>query len=326
MESLYPLKFETIFKEKLWGGHKIKSILEKDFGTLANCGETWEVSGVSGNISVVSNGVLKGKKLTEVINSYQEQLLGQKVWNQFGNKFPLLIKFLDAAQDLSIQVHPNDELAKARHNENGKTEMWYILQADEDAKLISGFNQPMNKTKYLEYFNNGKLMDILNNEPVQKNDVFFLPSGRVHTIGKGILLAEIQQTSDITYRIYDFDRIDSNGQKRELHVEDALDAIDYTYHEQYKTAYTDKINEQTDIVQCQYFTTNKLHYTNTTTRDYSTLESFVIFICFEGQTTLNYENNSMIIQKGDVILLPACIKEVELVPSPEFQILEVYIP
>ncbi|NVK83495.1 MAG: class I mannose-6-phosphate isomerase, partial [Cytophagia bacterium] len=199
---LYPLKFDTIFKEKIWGGTKIKDVLGKDFSPLKNCGETWEISGVPGNLSKVSDGVLKGSTLPELIEEFKDELVGEKVYEAFGNEFPLLVKFIDAAQDLSIQVHPDDKLAKARHNSLGKSEMWYIFQADKGSKLISGFNRETNREEYLQYLNSGKLTEILNEEEVHDGDCFYLPAGRVHTIGKGLLLAEIQQSSDVTYRIY----------------------------------------------------------------------------------------------------------------------------
>lgn len=323
--SLYPLTFVTIFKEKLWGGQKIRTILNKDFAPLANCGETWEISGVKGNESVVKNGGLAGMSLPNLIQEYREELLGKSIYNRFGHEFPLLVKFIDANQDLSIQVHPDDELAKKRHNSFGKTEMWYIFQADEDAKLISGFNQPIDKETYLKHFESGKLTDILNKEAVHEDDVFFLPAGRVHTIGKGILLAEIQQTSDITYRIYDFDRVDANGKKRELHVEEALDAIDYTFHDEYKTLYEKKENEVVEMVKSPYFTTNRMHFSNTVTRNYADLDSFVIYVCMEGACNLAYEGGQQKIQKGDAILIPASIKETTLNPEGSFKMLESYI-
>jgi len=206
MHKLYPLKFKTIFKDKIWGGQKIKTILNKDFGKLPNCGETWEISGVEGNISEVSEGELEGQSLTELIRIYKSDLVGFNIYKKYKDEFPLLIKFIDATEDLSIQVHPGDNLAKKRHNSFGKTEMWYVLQADEGASLIAGFNKELTKESYKEYFESGNLDEILNREIVTKDDVFFLPAGRVHTIGKGIMIAEIQQTSDITYRIYDFNR------------------------------------------------------------------------------------------------------------------------
>jgi len=248
MSDLYPFKFQTIFKEKIWGGQKIKSILGKEFSPLSNCGETWELSVVDGNISVVDSGHLQGTKLTELLDSYGAQIVGNRIYNECGSDFPLLIKFIDANDDLSIQVHPDDHLALARHQSKGKTEMWYVLQADVNSSLISGFNQPLDKSTYLQYFNENRLEEVLNRENVKSGDVIFIPSGRVHTIGKGILLAEIQQTSDITYRIYDFDRLNADGNSRELHVEQALDAIDFKYYDSYLTPYSDGTNFSAGIM------------------------------------------------------------------------------
>ncbi len=325
MEKLYPLKFQTIFKDKIWGGNKIKTVLEKDFSPLPNCGETWEISGVSGNVSVVNDGDLKGKDLKSLINEYKGKLVGEKVYRKFGDDFPLLIKFIDANDDLSIQVHPDDELGMKRHNSFGKTEMWYVIQADPGSSLISGFNQEVSREKYIEYFEAGKLTDILNREEVNDEDVFFLPAGRVHTIGKGLLIAEIQQTSDITYRIYDFDRVDDKGNKRELHVEEALDAIDYNYYDQYKTNYSRKLNEVVKMVGCQYFTTNKLHFDTNVARDHSNLDCFKILICVEGVLSLEYDQGKIDMKKGDAVLVPATIKKYSLNPSGEFKVLESYI-
>ncbi len=325
MIQLYPLKFDTIYKDKLWGGQKIKTVLGKDFGDLPNCGETWEISAMEGNVSQVSYGKLAGKKLTELIDAYKGELVGNKIYQQFGNYFPLLVKFIDANDDLSIQVHPDDKLAKERHNSFGKTEMWYIFQADEGSKLIAGFNQPLDKATYLQHFNDGTLTDILNEENVQAGDVFFIPAGRVHTIGKGLLLAEIQQTSDVTYRIYDFDRTDDQGNKRELHVEEALGAIDYNFYEQYKTLYTPETNKPVELVSCPYFTTNLLHYAEPVTRNYNAIDSFVIYLCFEGALTLKADGYTTGVKKGEAVLVPACISEVELVPDGAFKMLEAYI-
>lgn len=327
MMSLYPLKFKTIFKDKLWGGHKIKSVLGKDFGALPNCGETWEISGVQGNISEVDNGHLAGQDLRSLIGQFKQELVGKKVYDQFGVEFPLLIKFIDANDDLSIQVHPDDELARKRHNSFGKTEMWYVLQADEGAKLITGFNQPMTKEHYLEAFNNGQLTDILNQEDVKTDDVYYLPAGRVHTIGKGLMIAEIQQTSDITYRIYDFDRTDAAGNKRELHVEEALDAIDYQYYDEYKTLYSNELNTVNSIVESPYFHTSKLELTETLHRDHSQLDSFTIYICLEGEGTLQTEGAPETkVSKGDSLLVPAALKQLTWVPDGSLKLLETYVP
>lgn len=220
---LYPLTFETIFKDKIWGGQKIKTILGKDFSPLPNCGETWEVSDVDGNLSVVKEGGLQGKSLHELVEQYKGDLVGDHVYEKYGNRFPLLVKFIDANDDLSIQVHPDDKLAAERKSGFGKTEMWYIMQADEGAKLNSGFNREVTQEEYVKAVADNTIQDLLNIETAQPGDVFFLPAGRVHYIGKGLLLAEIQQTSDTTYRIYDFDRVDATtGQKRELHTEQEI--------------------------------------------------------------------------------------------------------
>jgi len=326
MNNLYPLSFKTIFKDKIWGGEKIKTILGKDFSPLPNCGETWEISGVQGNVSIVKNGALAGQSLRSLVETHKGELLGQRVYEKFGNEFPLLVKFIDANADLSIQVHPDDEMAKRRHDSFGKSEMWYIFQADPGSKLIAGFNRKLDKKTYLEYFESGKLTEILNQEEVEADDVFYLPAGRVHTIGKGLLLAEIQQTSDITYRIYDFDRVDSEGNKRELHVEQALDAIDYTYYAEYKTRYKPSYDTADTIVKSPYFSTQRLHCRKTISRDYSQLDSFVILVCVGGALSLNYEGGDIEMKLGDALLIPANISSIQLSPHGEFKLLESYIP
>jgi mannose-6-phosphate isomerase len=235
------------------------------------------------------------------------------------------VKFIDANEDLSIQVHPNDELAKKRHNSFGKTEMWYVIEADPGSTLIAGFNQELTEQLYLDKFNSGHLTDILNKEDVTAGDVFFLPAGRVHTIGKGLLIAEIQQTSDITYRIYDFDRVDDKGNKRELHTEEALAAIDYKHYPEYKTSYQPKKDETVKLVSCPYFTTNLLDFTHSTSKDYSTLDSFVIHVCVEGAYTVKYNGGAYDVKMGECILLPKSIDHVELETTGGFKILESYI-
>ena len=322
----YPFKFRPIMKEKIWGGQKIRTELNKDFFPDENCGETWEISGVSGNISVVREGPLTGTKLPDLIETYKGQLVGNKVYQKEKNDFPLLIKFIDANQDLSIQVHPNDELASMRHQSLGKTEMWYIFQADPGSQLISGFNQPLDRRKYREYFEQGRLMEILNQELVNPGDVFFVPAGRVHTIGKGILLAEIQQTSDVTYRIYDFDRVDKNGQSRELHTEAALDALDYQHYSEYKTQYDHSSNQAVSLINCPYFDVNRLFYEKETTRSYHHLDSFVIYVCVAGKLRIYWDGQHITMVKGEAVLVPANIKDLRLVPDPSFKILESYIP
>lgn len=325
MSALYPLKFKTIYKDKIWGGQKIKTYLHKDFGSLPNCGETWEISGVKSDVSVVASGTLEGESLADLLEQYKDELVGKKVYDHFGNIFPLLVKFIDANDDLSVQVHPDDKLAKERHNSFGKTEMWYIIEADPGSTLIAGFNQEMTEQKYVDALNSGHIMDILNKEKAVADDVFFLPAGRVHTIGKGLLIAEIQQTSDITYRIYDFDRVDDKGNKRELHTEEALAAIDYKHYPEYKTLYEPKENETVKLVSCPYFTTNVLDFDESTSKDYSALDSFVIHVCVEGGYTVKYNNEAYAVKMGECILLPKSIDKIELETTGGFKILESYI-
>ncbi len=326
MEGLYPLKFTPIYKDKIWGGNKLQTVLNKDFGDLPNCGESWELSGVEDNVSVVSNGFLAGNTLEELIEVYMGDLVGDPVFDNFGIEFPLLIKFIDANDDLSIQVHPDDELSKKRHNAFGKTEMWYVMQADQGSKLQSGFNQEVDEDKYLLKLEHNELTELLNFEEVAAGDVYFIPAGRVHAIGKGILLAEIQQTSDITYRIYDYDRRDNEGNPRELHTDLALDAIDFTVYPEYKTQYKSKLNESVELVKCNYFTTNLLDLNEVVEKDYNLLDSFVIYICLDGEVQIDTESGSEMVQKGETILIPASIESVMLKPvSASVKLLEVYI-
>ena len=200
---LYPLKFQPILKDKIWGGQKLQQILNKPTSST-EAGESWEISDVEGDTSVVSNGTMAGTSLKSLMELHTTDLLGHKNFQQFGTKFPLLIKFIDAKSDLSVQLHPNDALAKARHNSFGKTEMWYVVQADPDSNLIVGFNQPMTKELYLKHLEAKTLESILNFDTVEAGDTYFIEVGRIHAIGAGVLLAEIQQTSDITYRVYDW--------------------------------------------------------------------------------------------------------------------------
>lgn len=323
--KLYPLKFTPIIKDKIWGGTKLETVLEKPTNSSKEAGESWEISGVDGDISVVSEGSLSGKSLVDLIDTYKGELIGEKVYEKFGNKFPLLIKFIDANDDLSIQVHPDDELGMKRHNSFGKTEMWYVVSADSGSTLISGFNKETSKEEYLEFFESGKLIDLLNREDVNDDDVFFLPAGRVHTIGKGLLIAEIQQTSDITYRIYDFDRVDANGNGRELHVEEAVDAIDYGFYDEYKTSY-DKTASEEEIGRSQYFITNRLIVNGKVSRSYSEFDSCIILMCLEGEGTLRFEGGEVEYKLGDSILIPNIISRLDIDAKTSSKLLEVRIP
>ena len=318
------LKFTPILKEKIWGGEKLNSILNKN-SSKKNIGESWEVSDVDENISIVSNGELKNKPLNELIKKYKSDLVGKKVYNKFKDKFPLLIKFIDAKEALSIQLHPNNQLAKKRHNSFGKTEMWYVLQADKNANLIVGFKNKTNKEEYLHHLKNKSLTDILNVDEVKKGDVYFIPTGRVHAIGAGVMLAEIQQTSDITYRIYDWDRPNKDGTYRELHTEQALDAIDFSAKESYKTVYDKQENESTEIISCNYFTTNVLPINEDLFINHQEKDSFVIYMCVAGNVEFEYKNQKEKLSLGETILVPACIKNFRISSDEKSELLEVYI-
>lgn len=325
MEELYPFKFKSIYKEKIWGNQKLRSVLNKPIPADKKIGESWEISSVQGNLSVVSNGYLAGNNLQELIEVYMGDLVGEKIFKKFGEEFPLLIKFIDASDVLSIQVHPDDDLAGKRHNASGKTEMWYVIEADEGSELISGFNREMDKDTYLKHLKNNTLPEILNNEKVKSGDVFFLPAGRVHAIGKGILLAEIQQTSDVTYRIFDWNRKGQDGKPRELHNDMAVDAIDFNHYDNYKTDYTLIPNNTSNLVQCKYFTTNLIKASQVIEKDLIKIDSFVIYMCMDGAAELTYnENETIQITKGETILVPATVDHIKIAPSPKTKLLEVY--
>ncbi len=326
MSKLYPLKFKPVYKDKIWGGQKINTVLGKNFSPLPNCGEVWVLSGVEGNQTEIEDGFLEGNELNELVEIYMGELVGDKVFEQYGNEFPILIKFIDANDWLSIQVHPDDELAMERHGTLGKTEMWYILDAEEKSELISGFSKKVSKEEYVEHLENKTLKDIMNFTPVKKGDVFYIPAGRVHALGPGILLAEIQQTSDNTYRIYDWDRIDKLGMVRDLHTDLALDALDFNVYDTYKTNYEEKPNETVKMVESPFFTSNIIQLTQGLKKDYSELDSFVILIASEGCFNLTYDQNTYLVKYGELILIPASINEVELYPDKDCKILEVYIP
>lgn len=324
--QLYPIKFTPIAKETIWGGNKLKTVLSKDFPWDKKIGESWEISGVKNDISLVANGHLKGETLNDLIQKFGSRLLGEKVFQQFGQEFPLLIKFIDADDALSIQVHPDDELAKERHNSFGKTEMWYVLDAEEDANLIVGFNQEVNQKLYQQKLSEGKLEEILNAEKVQNGSCYFIPAGRVHAIGKGILLAEIQQTSDITYRMYDWNRVDKHGNSRELHTELAVDAIDYSLEKEYATQYSTDINKTTNLATCDYFTTNHMAFDNEIVKNYTDLDSFVIYICLDGEFEISHNNLEITrVKKGESILIPAELEQLVLKPLGKTECLEVSI-
>ncbi|NOY36961.1 MAG: mannose-6-phosphate isomerase [Chlorobi bacterium] len=323
--ALYPLLFKPVLKSKIWGGNKLHDVLGKDTGNQDHIGESWEISGVPGNISVVENGFLAGNSLQELVEIYMGDLVGDSIFEKFGIEFPLLIKFIDATDILSIQVHPDDALARKRHNTYGKTEMWYIIEADPGAEIIVGFNRDITRKEYLKHLKDKTLRDILNIEHARKGDVFFIPPGRVHAIGAGILLTEIQQTSDITYRIYDWDRTDAQGKERELHTDLAMDAIDFKHYTEYKTDYTDWPDQTNKIIRCKYFSTQLIHLSKPMEKDYYMLDSFVIYIGLEGKTKIIWDEGDILIEKGKSLLIPATIHNVRLEPLEKSRIIEVYI-
>ncbi|MBE7638854.1 MULTISPECIES: type I phosphomannose isomerase catalytic subunit [Salegentibacter] len=319
----YPIKFTPILKEKIWGGNKLKNNLNKET-TQSNLGESWEISGVPGDISVVANGKLKGSSLKDLLNDYKAKIVGEKIYKEFDNDFPLLIKFIDAKTELSVQLHPNDELAQQRHNSFGKTEMWYIMQADKGAKINVGFKESISKEDYISRLEEGKIVELLNFEEVKKGDSFFINTGKVHAIGAGVLLAEIQQTSDVTYRIYDWDRTDDEGNSRELHTALAIDAIDFEKKDDFKLNYTRAANTSSEVASCKYFTTNYLPVKGNIQKDYSNLDSFVIYMCVGGSGEISVNGNSENIKQGETMLIPAENKQVEI-SAKNCELLEVYI-
>ncbi|MBQ0735337.1 type I phosphomannose isomerase catalytic subunit [Aquimarina celericrescens] len=322
---MYPLKFYPILKEKIWGGDKLKTILNKPaFSTKV--GESWEVSAIDNDVSIVSNGTLEGKSLIQLINEFKDELLGEKVYQKFGNKFPLLIKFIDAKEDLSVQLHPEDKLARERHDSFGKTEMWYVVQADQEAKLIIDFNKKTTKEEYQLNLSEGRLMDLLNFENIYKGDSFIIKAGTIHAIGKGTLIAEIQQTSDITYRVYDWDRKDNKGNKRELHTDLALEALNFENDHKFKLSYSKKPNHVNEIISAQYFTTNFIYINKNIERNYKSLDTFIILICVEGKGEIIVNDQATPISIGETVLIPSVIDELTLQISTEImKVLEVYI-
>lgn len=321
--SYYAYKFEPILKERLWGGTKLGSVLNKPIEG-DTIGESWEISAVPGDISTVSNGTAAGKNLQELISADPQALLGESVVKRFGEEFPILIKFIDAKKDLSIQLHPDDKLARERHNSFGKTEMWYVMDADQGAELIVGFNRDLDQETYKAHLEAGTLTELMNYEVVEPGDTFFINTGKVHAIGAGVLLAEIQQTSDVTYRIYDFDRRDKDGNLRELHTDLALEAIDYKKKDDFKVHYPQESNALNPMVRCPYFNTNFLHLTRDRHFDLSDRDSFTIYMCVEGSVDLVAGEERTPLKRGESALVPAAVKEVTL-ESSGVKLLEVSI-
>jgi len=325
MTRLYPLSFRPIYKTKIWGNERLRNLLHKDVGDLKKTGESWEISCWPGDISIVANGFLAGNNLQELTEVYMGDLVGDKIFEKYGNIFPILVKFIDADDILSVQVHPDDDMAREKHNAYGKEEMWYVMECEEDAEIIVGFKHDITREEYLRHLRNKTLRQILNSERARPGDVYHLPPGRIHALGAGVLVAEISQTSDLTYRIYDWERVGPDGRGRELHTELAVEAMDYKSYPEYKTPYTERINETTGLVSGDHFTTNLLHFDRPLSKDYYELDSFVIYIGLEGESSLEHENGTETIRKGETLLLPAVLKDIRLVPKEKTRLLEVYI-
>jgi mannose-6-phosphate isomerase len=346
--NVYPFKFEPILKEILWGGSEICRFKQLDV-KASGIGESWELSQVPGSVSVVANGPLKGKTLTELMEAAPEALLGKKILRRFGMEFPLLVKFIDAQDDLSIQVHPNDDLARERHNSFGKTEMWYVVDSKPGSKLVSGFSKKIDVEEYSHRIAENTIEEVLQAHEAKAGDVFFLPAGRVHAIGAGLFIAEIQQSSNITYRLYDYNRKDAQGNGRELHTELAKDAIDFGLYDNLKTKYAPLENDLTPLVSCPYFTTNRIHLkadesgfetvltedgpkkvpmseTIEMDRSYEGFDTFVLYVCMKGSGQIQYGDDSyMAIRQGETVLLPAALTNTVLSTTGELLLLETYI-
>lgn len=317
---MYPLEFKPYLREMVWGGEKIapfKGIKTKQH----SIGESWEISAVEGHVSTVANGPLAGRSLTEVMNEYGSELVGRKVFATTGTEFPLLIKFIDAKSDLSVQVHPNDELAARTHpGMKGKTEMWYVVGADEGAHLLSGLTEWITPDEYEKRVVDHSITDVLASHRIAPGDVFFLPAGRIHAIGAGSFVAEIQQTSDITYRIYDYGRLGLDGKPRELHIEQAKEAIDYDVYPDYRTEYTRVRNAETPLVSCKYFTTSLFDLDEPCAKNLSGLDSFVVVMCVAGggsliDTESDGQRHTVTLRQGKTVLIPATSTGIEFRPS-----------
>lgn len=324
--NLYPLICIPQYKTNLWGGSYFYTKFGRTDAPQTSCGESWEISGVPNNLSIVQNGFLANNSLEELIEIYMDELVGQSVYEKFGIQFPLLCKFIDSQDMLSVQVHPNDVLAKERHASFGKTEMWYVVDAEENAELILGFSQEMTRDAFLECVQTNSIEAVLHRVPVSKGDVFYIPAGLVHAIGKGLVIAEIQQTSDCTYRIHDWNRVDADGNPREMHLDLALDAIDFSLAPSKKIQYAFSETKMAKLVASPFFTTNIIESDSRLEKDYYMIDSFVVYMCVEGQAQILSEHNEPVsIKAGQTLLLPSSVHQITIEPSPSVRLLEVYL-
>lgn len=308
------LQFNALLKTTIWGGEEVTA-LKKMENAPEQVGESWEISGVPGNETVVADGEFKGETLEKLIERFGAELVGKRNLERYGTTFPLLIKFISAAQDLSIQVHPDDAMAQRMGHPYGKTEMWYIVHTQPGASLCSGFNADFSADGYTESLADGTLMNHLSRHETRPGDCFFIPAGRIHSIGAGNFLVEIQQSSNDTFRVYDFNRTDTEGHKRELHVAQAREALDYKAYPEYRTQYEPRPNDCTPLVDCPQFTTRLYELTAPLKADYTDIDSFVILIAFEGAATLRYAEGELTLRAGESVLFPATTEGVEIVPA-----------
>jgi len=326
MDSLYPIRFRPVLRETIWGGSALKERFGKRAKPGTTIGESWEISGMEGEGSVVANGFLKGNTLEEITEIYMGDLVGDAVWERYGNEFPLLVKFIDARDRLSIQVHPDDRLSAERHHAWGKTEMWYVMDASPGAVIYTGFKKKTTREDFLVHLTGKKLEDLINSTPVSRGDVFFIPAGMVHAIGAGVLLTEIQQTSDVTYRIYDWDRVDASGKPREMHTTLALDAINFGLDSTNLIKKTPVMNQPVLLVACPYFNTSLLQVDKPVIKDYSLTDSFIIYIGLESMTVIECFGHQEELRAGETLLIPASADSVVLIPQGTATLLEVFVP
>ena len=292
-------KLEPILRPMVWGS------------------ELWVLSGYPERISVVAGGPYSGLTINELVAKEKERLVGTKVYAAYGDEFPLLVKFLDVHAPLSIQVHPCEELAQRRHGAHGKTEMWYVIRAGEDAGLMAGFSQPITPEEYVRRVADGSITEVIAHHDIAAGDVFFIPPGRVHALCKDSYIAEIQQTSDMTYRIYDYNRPGLDGKPRELHTELAKDALDYKVYDEYKTPYTPARDREVELVECPYFTTSVIDLQKPLVKDLGAMDSFLIVMCLEGSAELRTGEESARIAADGCILVPASASSIEFTPGPD---------
>lgn len=325
-QGIYPLKFLPLFKQRVWGGNKIAKELGVDYSPLPSCGELWCLSGLPEQETVVANGFLAEATLEEVIEMYTDELLGEENYAEFGLNFPLLLKILDANDNLSVQVHPDDDYAERNGLGNGKNEMWYVLQADKDARIFNGFNKNMTKAELINRVRDNNLIDVLNCTNAEKGDLFYIPAGLVHSLGKGCLVAEIQQSSDTTYRIYDWGRKDKDGKERTLHLEQALQVLDFKgMRSNGKVHYHREKDKTSNMLTTPFFTVNHIHCFQGLKKDYSALDSFVIYFCVGGAGFIETNSGRIPLNAGEAMMLPAICQSASIQPRNSIEILEIFI-